>query len=621
MKKFDLYIIILIFCLFNFFKSFSSNDTIPTIVSWKLSKNYSEIQFNEIDTNLTRFQNYDFIKRISITSTSLGNSGLATMSNIFIYRKESPLFLFNTYSPYLFDNNNITFYNTRRHFTSLNYISNGSKTYGENWMNVIHTQNINPYINIGFNYKLISSVGQYQFQNSRDNSLMLFASYNKYRYSIHTSYSYNKFKVYDNGGIKNDIYVEDKDTLSDPGIFPTNLKNCKSVFLNTNFLFVNQYKLGKKILKQINDTTQIKSVNHKSSLIYYIDILNYRKIYNDDSSSYYRNFYIPGIYIYDSTQFDIVSNAFQFCFLPDTNNFIPIGFASIIKSDISNYSCYNIDSTYIDNSAIIKIENSKNAKIKFDFSAEYCFDGYREDDINSGLFLRKSYKSDSLIFLFNIKFSRTKPSISEILFSSTNYFWDTSFVAKDRSDLNLNLIDRKHKTNLFVNYSILDNFIYFNSDTSLVQSTSTFNVITVGFTQQTKIKRFNFNNTIIYQKSDNNEVVRLPEFCLNNSTFFEFSLLKGIINSQIGFDIYYNTSFYAYAYSTAISSFYIQNNKKIGNYPYLDFFINFKLKRARIFVKYEHANHNLIDRNYFVALHYPSQEKMMKFGISWNFYD
>ena len=603
---------------------FSANDSIPIIYSWKLSSDFNKINFIKTDTLLANFQMYDITKRNnSISNSFLGNSGQASISNIFILQNNNPFIFFNSYNNYLFNNNNILFYNTRKHFTNITYITNSSKTIGDNRMNILHTQNVNPYFNVGFNYKLLSSVGQYKNQSTKNNSFVFFSSYNKFRHSIHASYSYNRFKIHDSGGISNDAYIEDEEMYSTSVGFNTNLNNAKSTFLNKNLLFVNEYKLGKKFTRQLNDSTIIKDINHKASIIYSLSIENYRKLYYDDSTGFYNNYYISNSNTYDSTQYNIVSNAVQFKIIPDSNGFIPVGIVGILGADIREYYCYDNDSlSFIDNSIQINLNGKFNKSTEWKFSNKYFFNGQRKNDIFSNINLLKKIKNnDSTKIELNIDFSKTKPFLTETFFFSNNYKWDTTFLSKDRTNINLKYVNKKFNLNFFINYSILDNFIYFNEEVIPTQNTSTFNIITVGIIKDFKLKKLFSKNILYYQKPDNNYVIRLPEICYYNSSYIEFFLIKNILKTQIGLDIYYNTSFYGYSYSPATSMFYLQNEKEIGNYPYVDVFMNFKLKRARFFIKYEHANHNILERRYFLAYHYPSQERMLKVGISWNFYD
>jgi hypothetical protein len=71
----------------------------------------------------------------------------------------------------------------------------------------------------------------------------------------------------------------------------------------------------------------------------------------------------------------------------------------------------------------------------------------------------------------------------------------------------------------------------------------------------------------------------------------------------------------------ATRMFYLQDEKKIGNYIYMDIFINLMVKRFRIFVKYQHLNALWGENRYYMVPHYPMQGGIIKYGLSWSFYD
>jgi hypothetical protein len=120
-------------------------------------------------------------------------------------------------------------------------------------------------------------------------------------------------------------------------------------------------------------------------------------------------------------------------------------------------------------------------------------------------------------------------------------------------------------------------------------------------------------------------VLSLPVFAVFNSTFlkhmFNFRATGGKLLTMIGFDLFYNSAYYADAYMPPLASFYRQHEKKLGNYPFVDVSLIAQLKRLRFFLKMEHINSGWIDRNYFSVLHYPRNERSFKFGLSWTFYD
>ncbi|MFA7139294.1 MAG: putative porin, partial [Bacteroidales bacterium] len=74
-------------------------------------------------------------------------------------------------------------------------------------------------------------------------------------------------------------------------------------------------------------------------------------------------------------------------------------------------------------------------------------------------------------------------------------------------------------------------------------------------------------------------------------------------------------------YMPALQQFYLQDEKSTGNYPYIDAYIKFQVKRARIFVMFTHVNSGLMDYNYFFTPGYPMRDRYLKFGVSWFFHD
>jgi hypothetical protein len=91
--------------------------------------------------------------------------------------------------------------------------------------------------------------------------------------------------------------------------------------------------------------------------------------------------------------------------------------------------------------------------------------------------------------------------------------------------------------------------------------------------------------------------------------------------AQLALDLFYNTPYYGDAWMPATQQFYLQNNTKTGNYLYADVALNFKIKRARLFLKLSHFDNGLMGYDYFTVPHYPMQNRAFKFGVSWLFFD
>jgi hypothetical protein len=134
----------------------------------------------------------------------------------------------------------------------------------------------------------------------------------------------------------------------------------------------------------------------------------------------------------------------------------------------------------------------------------------------------------------------------------------------------------------------------------------------------------NFFHTMLkatIQHSSNSNILPLPAFTGYNTSYVEFQVVKNVMSMQFGYDLFYHSEFYANAYMPATGMYYVQNEKKVGNYPYSDMFLNIKLKRARLSIKYENFTSVFkLPESYFLP-HYPFNPGIIKFGVSWTFYD
>jgi hypothetical protein len=90
---------------------------------------------------------------------------------------------------------------------------------------------------------------------------------------------------------------------------------------------------------------------------------------------------------------------------------------------------------------------------------------------------------------------------------------------------------------------------------------------------------------------------------------------------QTGITFNYFTKFYANDYNPILGEFFVQNQTQIGAFPNLDFFINARIQRTRIFLKAEHFNAAMSGNNYYSAPNNPYRDYMIRFGLVWNFFE
>jgi hypothetical protein len=98
-------------------------------------------------------------------------------------------------------------------------------------------------------------------------------------------------------------------------------------------------------------------------------------------------------------------------------------------------------------------------------------------------------------------------------------------------------------------------------------------------------------------------------------------MFNKVIQFRAGFDVFYFTGFNGLAYMPAIGEFYTQNSQIIGNYPFIDLFFTFRLKRALFFVKIEHFNKGMAGDNFYQIPDYPVPPRAFKWGLKWTLFD
>jgi hypothetical protein len=137
--------------------------------------------------------------------------------------------------------------------------------------------------------------------------------------------------------------------------------------------------------------------------------------------------------------------------------------------------------------------------------------------------------------------------------------------------------------------------------------------------------KIHWDNTFLLQQSSNNDVLSLPLATGRTALFFEhlfqFSSTGGELNVQIGAEAMAHTLYNAMQYVPATGRYFNQTAAETGNYPFVNIFLNFKLKRTRVFLMFDHVNSGSTGYDYYLIPGYPLNVRMFRYGITWTFYD
>jgi len=124
-----------------------------------------------------------------------------------------------------------------------------------------------------------------------------------------------------------------------------------------------------------------------------------------------------------------------------------------------------------------------------------------------------------------------------------------------------------------------------------------------------------------YTYNSNDDFLRTPEYFANYQLYFQKWLFNEAIDVQIGFDIHWNSEFFADAYMPVTQQFHLQNDLLVGDYFLTDFFVNFTMKKVNFFAKLANVAQGLRKDGYYITPGYMGQVRSFEFGLVWLLFD
>lgn len=577
--------------------------------------------FSYYDDTLTdRF--HLFLPQQKISEVNLGfmNPGTPFITALYSCNPTHEFSFFKYYYPFIQTHNSFVYFDAKQPFTLFRFRGGGKIN---EYTGFLHTQNINPNLNFAFNYDVINSDGLYQYNASKVHSLGFGTAYTKHKYQSYFNFIFNKITHRDNGGIKNEEIFESGRYRSD--LLDVNLYNASTKLGQVGVFYSQEYRVGKYSVDTIimnADTLINKTVDSKLSFIHELSADRYYRVYSDKPSSFYKNIYLDSLKTYDSLCYKTLNNKFLVNFDVQGNGKINLfRFYAGVINYVYNYNTIGLKQTYLSNYVIGNLSFSV-PKIDFNANMSYCFFGTDIFDTNLSANLKWNfYKENSLnIFLF---LSRLNPDIFKFYYNSNHFKWDLSEVIKKQNNLTTggNFILTKYKIDLGVKFNLLQNYIIYDYD-ALPLQISQLNIITEAYLKKIfNVKIFYWDNSLTYQYILNRSLIPLPAFVAYSSFYFKSFLFHKNMILQLGLDLKFHSATFTYAYMPAIGEFYLQQNRKLGNYPNFGFHLVAKVKRLRAFVKISNFNSLFMPNTYYLLYKIPDNPFSLNFGISWEFYD
>ena len=389
-----------------------------------------------------------------------------------------------------------------------------------------------------------------------------------------------------------------------------------------------------------------------TSFIHTMKLDNYKRIYQayNTPAEFYADNYVAGPYagdsIYDKTSHLRLQNTFAISMLEGFNKWAKAGVKAFVTSDLRRFVLPSSDSntattSYNEHNLSVggQLSKTEGKTLHYNVTAETWLLG--EDlgqlKIDGAVDLNFPLFGDTVTLAAKGFFHRNNPTFYYRHYHSRHFWWDNTSLSKELHSRVEGLFSyRKTNTTLRVAFDEIQNYTYLAMGYNIAddhsrkgntmevrQKGGAITLLTLSLAQNFKLGPLNWENVITYQKSTDNDVLPVPDLNIYTNLYLRFKIAQ-VLKCDFGADGRYFTKYYAPDYSPALGQYAVQtgdNRVQTGNYPLVNIYANFHLKHTRFFVMMSHVNAGSGNRQYFLTPHYPLNQRVFRFGLSWNFFN
>lgn len=389
-----------------------------------------------------------------------------------------------------------------------------------------------------------------------------------------------------------------------------------------------------------------------TSFIHTMKLDNYKRIYQayNTPADFYADNYVAGPYagdsIYDKTSHLRLQNTFAISMLEGFNKWAKAGVKAFVTSDLRRFVLPSSDSntattSYNEHNLSVggQLSKTEGKTLHYNVTAETWLLG--EDlgqlKIDGAVDLNFPLFGDTVTLAAKGFFHRNNPTFYYRHYHSRHFWWDNTSLSKElhsrveglfsyrktNTTLRVAFDEIQNYTYLAMGYNIADDHARKGNTMEVRQKGGAITLLTLSLAQNFKLGPLNWENVITYQKSTDNDVLPVPDLNIYTNLYLRFKIAQ-VLKCDFGADGRYFTKYYAPDYSPALGQYAVQtgdNRVQTGNYPLVNIYANFHLKHTRFFVMMSHVNAGSGNRQYFLTPHYPLNQRVFRFGLSWNFFN
>jgi hypothetical protein len=568
------------------------------------------------DTSLTEFNNY-------FPRNFMGNMGMPSPDHSMKYGTDNIGFRF--FDPPTdndrFDVNRVRYFRTKGPYASLTGIA-GSKRYEIFKMLFSHTYRDK--INITAGFQRYTSKGFYNQQQTYTNNFFLSSNYttqNK-RFGYYLYILNNGNKNQENGGIK-DVRLTDSSLRLNKELFPVNLNDASRENREQKFMFNPWFKLNSRSdsMKGFDQYLQLKSNLINGNYTYKASGVN-----QDD---FYQSNYFDTLNSNDSSHVRKYENDISYSILKKTG---ALGASVGYLNEIVRVWQLN-DTSFMNHVAhtewVYRKELKSNdtlAKTRPLFETQLAY-SYVLEGANQGNYKLESKtcldKNDQKKKVYHIDFLAESRNADHMQrhWRSNHFIWDNRyFKSVKQLQVKFGFDQRGLQSSVF--FQTLNNYVYFDKEALPQQASKAITNfgVNLGFSR-VFFKHLGFALNYLYQNTSQPTLIRIPESSSTLKLFFTGVAANNNLHIQIGAQLSLYDSFTSYAYMPSTQAFYLQDNFRTEMYPYLDLYLNVRIRPVSFFVKVENILYGFAGTNYAFVPGYYQTDRAFRFGINWMFFD
>lgn len=593
-----------------------SPDYMPTRLAPNPTINYTPFEYNYIDTSLIHISEYDPLWRIENMYQSLGINGQAHKNMVFNLDHPMGFTMITLPYPLYFKKiSDLYIYNLKTSFTDIDF------TYGilsEFSFKATHAQHVRQ-ADFVFNIDGCSNKGYFIHQEVNRLSLSGLGRYetpNKI-YGFLLTYAFNHGKFAENGGLENCTDFTDRNAR-DASI--TNDLSSFAVMFSNAQTMINQHT--GEMINYLN--IRNKNGQYFGTFSHTLDISSLRSRFTDHdlNNLFYRNrYYVNSDTTNDTIEYVSVANALQF------SNYSPVDtigdqpyffrFAGGVRHEfVTAISPY-----YRGNSLTLFARTNIRLFRVWELygNISYSLFGYNQNDAMAKVGARFLINKKQRHYLgFEASFLRYSPD-----YIYTKYFGNNNAWVNDWGKQNI--FKAGAYWTLFgytvsAHFFNLGKYVFLDNNFEPQQLKKPAQVLQLELNAPVRTKHFALDAEIALQHSTGKEVT-VPLFAGKLGAAFKTHIFKKKLHFQVGFDLFYNTKYYADGYNPILHQFYSQRYITTGNYLYLDAHLAFRVKRISFYVRGGNLLAGIFSYRYITTPGYPMQGRNFEVGVNWKFYD